>query len=92
MVGDAEGDYEIALEVRNSRDQVVTKLMGAAKLRVRTRKEQAEFGIQTHMLPIPKEDRYFFRLYFNGEPAVREAYFDAERLDPQKLGGMNAPS
>lgn len=85
VIADAEGDYDLRLEMRNSKDQLVTKMDGLRLTGV-NRRDQCEFGMQTHNLPIPAAGRYFFKLFFRGEPALRDAYFDAEIMGGQNGG------
>ena len=88
VVDDAEGDYDVRLEMRDHAQKLITKLEGF-KVQIPSRKDQGEFGIQTHMLLIPKPGRYFLQLYFNDDQ-VSEAYFDAAllKLDEPGLGGL----
>ena len=80
VISDAEGDYEVRLEVRDPNDKVVTSMQGM-RIGVRSRLDQAEFGMQTYRLPIPNWGRYYFKIYFNGEAADLDATLDVVKVE-----------
>lgn len=67
-LADAEGDYDIRLEIQDSSGRVLSSLSGL-KLTVNDRLAEPEIGIQTHHLPLPAAGMYFIKLYFNERPA-----------------------
>lgn len=82
VVSDAEGVYDVKVEFRNSKDQVLGAFEGL-KLQVTSRLSTVSFGIQTHNLPIPAPGKYFFKLYFNGELAHTDIPLEAVLLEKQ---------
>ena len=88
QLSDAEGDYEVKLELRSAEEKVLAALEGI-KLRVDSRLTQVDFGFQAYRLPIPEAGAYHFRMYFNGVPAIEDLVFEAEQLPaapPQAQG------
>lgn len=80
VLADAQGEYDVRLEVRDPNDRVVSSVQGV-RFGILNRLDQAEFGLQTSQLPLPSWGRYFFRLYFNGEAAEQDATLDVEKLE-----------
>jgi len=66
QVSDAEGEYDVKLEVRDSNDRTIT-VLPRFKLAVHDRLAVVEFGTQTRHLLIPALGKYRFRLSFNDE-------------------------
>ena len=77
-LSDAEGEYNVRVEFCDTNDRVLAKVEGI-KITLKSRLHNAEFGVQTNILPIPKPGRYFFKLYFNDKfikdfPLISEKY------------------
>ncbi|MDA0837814.1 MAG: hypothetical protein O3B01_13590 [Planctomycetota bacterium] len=66
QVTDAEGDYNVGIEFRDSEDRCHS-ILPSLKLQVRNRLATVEFGMQTRQLIIPAPGNYRFCLSFNGE-------------------------
>lgn len=65
-ISDALGDYDVKVEYRDSTDKVIS-IFEVVHIKVQSKLEKFEFGIQTYNLPIPKPGKYKFYLYLNGE-------------------------
>lgn len=63
---DAQGDYDVKIRFCDSHDRDLAMFQGI-KLHIPSKLAHQDFGINTRQLPIPKEGRYHFRLYFNDE-------------------------
>lgn len=85
---DAEGEYEVRAEFRDSKDRVLA-IFGGLHLAVPSRLASAPIGIQTHNLAIPSPGVYFIRLYFNGQEAQSDIKFEASLFE-ENHGQPNA--
>ena len=65
-LSDAEGEYNIRVEFTDSNMKKLAIFEGI-KLKVTSKLEQPDFGIQTRNLFIPKPGKYTFDLYFNDQ-------------------------
>ena len=63
---DAEGEYVIRLEFRDSADVCLFKVDGM-KVRIQNRQTSVDFGVVHRNLPLKEPGRYQFQLYLNGE-------------------------
>lgn len=83
LASEAVGRLDVRLELRDHKDRVLSTLQGQT-IEIGSPLDVVSFGIQTAGLPIPAAGRYFFKLYFNGRPAVSDIHFDAVALSEDR--------
>ncbi|MCK6479494.1 MAG: hypothetical protein HUU06_06640 [Planctomycetaceae bacterium] len=79
-VEDAEGEYGVRIEFRDSADRVLGSFEGMT-LQVNDRLACVSFGFQTEGLPLPGPGRYFFKLFFNDQATV-DVPVDVQQMPP----------
>lgn len=76
VLSDASGAYDLRVEFRNDKDQVLGAF-GGVKIEVPGRLARVYVGLQTANLFVPAPGRYFFKLFFNGEQALEDIPVEA---------------
>ena len=79
---DAEGDYVIRLEFRDSSDQCLFKIDGM-KVKIMNRQTSIDFGVVHRNLPLKEPGRYQFQLFLNNE-YVAAAPLEAVLAEPPR--------
>ncbi len=80
-LSDAQGEYRVRVDLCDAQDRVITKAEGVS-LVVKNRLVDADFGVQTHNLPIPAPGKYFFKLYLNEELVPGDFVIEAIKGTP----------
>jgi hypothetical protein len=80
VVSDAQGEYNVKVEFRNSSDQILALFEGI-KLNIQDRLANVGFGVQTHNLVIPSPGKYYFKLYLNDE-FLDDRLVEAVKMEP----------
>lgn len=75
-LSDAQGEYRFRVELQDSSGRCLARLpeMG---FKVEDRLKEPEIGFTTHGLLLPGPGTFFFKLFFNDEPAGSDIRFEA---------------